>query len=124
MVVEIIKARLNVSLYNPYGTCEVFLYLRKCRVAAPLWPESVGVIAESRLIDSFENHSDHFLYQLIVGRCDSQRTEFTVLLGNILPFCGLWLVRFIAQGFYNPVNSRQTHVIQRLPVNPLCHASL
>ena len=28
------------------------------------------------------------------------------------------------RNLYNPVNSRQAHVVQCLPVHPLCHASL
>ena len=124
MMVEVIKARLNVSLYNPRNSCEVFLYLRECRVTASFRSKTVRIIAECRLIDCFKNHSDHFLHQLIISRSDSQRTEFPVLFGNVLSFCRLWLIRPVAYGFNNPVDSRQAHVVQCLPVHPLRHASL
>ena len=62
MRVEVIKARLNVSLDNPCNTREILLHLCKCRVTASFWSETVRIIAECRLIDCFENHSDHFLH--------------------------------------------------------------
>ena len=40
-MVEVIEARLNVSLDNPCNTREIFLHLGKCRVTASFWSETV-----------------------------------------------------------------------------------
>jgi len=49
MMVEVIKARLNVSLDNPCNTCEVFLHLRKCcrELTGLLNPYATGHISQS-----------------------------------------------------------------------------
>src|SRR5262244_2699145 len=50
-------------------------------VAGPLWAKSVrAVFEEDRLVDAFQKHSDHFLYQLIVGGWEAQRARFPSVL--------------------------------------------
>ena len=89
-----------------------------------LGSEPMGMVTECRLIDSFQNHPDNFLHQLVVRGHDAQRPEFSILLGNVLPLCRLRFIRFVPEALDNAVDPRDAHVVQRFPVNPCRHASL
>ena len=119
-----VKASFDISFHNPGDTCKGFLHLTERSMAASFGPEAVRVVAECRLIDCFQNHSDYFLHQLIVGGSNPQWAEFSIFLWNILSLGRFWLVRPVANGFNDPVDSRQTHTIQCLSVYPLRHAPL
>jgi len=42
--------------------------------------ESMRVIAENRFIDSFHDHSCHFLDKLVISALNTERSLFTVIL--------------------------------------------
>ena len=83
-MIDVVKATLNVALNKPDHACEVRRNLTECGMTAFARSETVGVTVKDRFIDSFQNHSDNFLQELVTERRDTQRTEFSVFLWNIL----------------------------------------
>ena len=49
-------------------TCEVRRNLTECGMTAFARSETVGVTVKDRFIDSFQNHSDNFLQELVTER--------------------------------------------------------
>ena len=83
-MIDIVKTTLNIALDKPDHTCEVRRNLTECGMTAFARSETVGVTVKDRFIDSFQNHSDNFLQELVTERRDSQRAEFSVFLWNVL----------------------------------------
>ena len=49
-------------------TCEVIRNLAECSMTAFAQSETVGMAVKDRFIDSFQNHSDNFLQELVTER--------------------------------------------------------
>ena len=52
MMVYIVKTALYIPLNEPLCSREIFLHIFECRMAAFVYAETVGVVAESWLIDA------------------------------------------------------------------------
>ena len=52
MMVYIVKTALYIPLNEPLCSRKIFLHIFECRMAAFVYAETVGVVAESWLIDA------------------------------------------------------------------------
>ena len=66
MMVYIVKTAFYISFNKPLCSREVFLHIFECRVAALVHAETMGLVTESWLIDTFQYEPHHLLYQFIV----------------------------------------------------------
>lgn len=124
MVVEAVKTRFDIALHKPTRTCKGIMNLQQRRVTAPFWPESVGVFREISLEYAFKNHSDNFLYQLVIPAGDAQGPLFlAVFLCNILAPGGGWLIAVGLQGRNNFPHALLAHVVHRASVRPGGHTA-
>ena len=53
MMVYIVKAALYIPLNEPLCSCEIFLHIFECRMAALVYAEAVGAVAKGWLINAF-----------------------------------------------------------------------
>ena len=123
-MVDIVKEAFNVSLHKPFAPCKAILNHSQGCVTAFIGSKAVGGVLKAVFIDGFQQHTDNFLYQLVVNGRDAQRTEFSILFGNICPSGRLGLVRFVFQGCNKPVNSFKAHCVNGFPVCACGHVSL
>lgn len=124
IMVDIVKEAFNVSLHKPFAPCKAILNHSQGCVTAFIGSKAVGGVLKAVFIDGFQQHTDNFLYQLVVNGRDAQRTEFSILFGNICPSGRLGLVRFVFQGCNKPVNSFKAHCVNGFPVCACGHVSL
>ena len=124
IMVDIVKESFNVSLHKPFAPCKAILNHSQGCVTAFIGSKAVGGVLKAVFIDGFQQHTDNFLYQLVVNGRDAQRTEFSILFGNICPSGRLGLVRFVFQGCNKPVNSFKAHCVNGFPVCACGHVSL
>ena len=75
-MVYVIEVPRYVDIDKPFRSLPDPLNGPQGCVARSLWAESVRAVLEERLVDSFQEHSDHFLHQLIVGGWDAQWAHF------------------------------------------------
>ena len=66
MVVYIVKTALYVALNKPLCPCEIFLHIFERRMAAFVYAEAVGVVAEGWLVNALQDEPHHLLYQFVV----------------------------------------------------------
>ena len=66
MMVYIVKTALYIPLNEPLCPCEIFLHILERRMTALVHAETVGVVAEGRLIDTLQYEPHHLLYQFVV----------------------------------------------------------
>ena len=124
IVVNIVEESFNVTLNKPLASGKAILNHPQSCVTTSVRPKAMGGVLKAVLIDGFQQHTDNFLYQLVVNGRDAQRTEFSILFGNICPSGRLGLVRFVFQGCNKPVNSFKAHCVNGFPVCACGHVSL
>ena len=125
MVVDVVKAALDVALYEPFHACERPLYFGQTRMTAPIRPEPVRMDRKSRFIDGLQHDPDYLLHQFVICRWNTQWPFFAaVFLCDILPLGWLWLIAVVFQRCDDSIDPCHTHAIQRIPVCSRCHAPL
>ena len=123
-MIDIVKEAFNISLNKPLAPCEAILNHPQRCVTTSVRSEAMGGVLKAVFVDGFQQHMDNFLHQLVVNGRDTQRTEFSVLFGNICPPGRLGLVRFVFQGCNKPVNSLKAHCVNGVSVCACGHVSL
>ena len=78
IVVDVVKAPLDVSLDEPADTSPVGGHVAQGGVAPPVGPKAVGAVGKLRLIVGFQNHPDDLLQQLIRPRRYAQGAGLAV----------------------------------------------
>ena len=124
IMIDIVEEAFNISFHKPLAPGKAILNHSQSRVTASIRSEAMGGVFKTVFIDGFQQHTDNFLYQLVVNGRDTQRTEFSVLFGNICPSGRLGLVGFVFQGSNEPVDSFKAHCIDGLSVCACGHVSL
>ena len=96
MMVKTVETRFDVSLDKPHRSFEVDINVLERGVAALFGPKPVGVGGEIGFVDTFKNHTDNFLHQLVARGGNAQRPFFVaVFLGNVFPPCGVGLITVV-----------------------------
>lgn len=125
MMVKAVKAGVYISLDKPCHSRELVLNLLESRVTTSIRSESVWRFWKHWLIDTFKNHFDNLLHQLIFCGWNPQRTLFcTVLFVNIYTPCRVRLITKIFQAFNKCIYPALTHAIQTFSVYTCRHTSL
>ena len=66
IMVNIVEEAFDVSLYKPFDTCKVHLYLTQRRMTAMIWTKAVRRFRKAALIDCFQQEPHTFLYELVI----------------------------------------------------------
>ena len=85
-VVHGVEETAYVKLTEPLYTSPDLLYLLEGRMARPFRSESMRILREYRLIDTFQKDSGGFLHQLVITRRNTERTlTIASRFGNVSP---------------------------------------
>ena len=114
----------NVTLNKPLASGKAILNHPQSCVTTSVRPKAMGGVLKAVLIDGFQQHTDNFLYQLVVNGRNTQRTEFSILLRDICPSGRFGLVGFVFQGCNKPVDSFKAHCVDGFSVCACGHVSL
>ena len=82
-MVDIIKAALDISFYEPFCSSKSSVHLLQSRMTAPVRTKTVRVVAENWFVYGLKNLPYCVLHQFITEGRYSKRTDFSVALGNI-----------------------------------------
>lgn len=124
IVVNIVEESFNVTLNKPLASGKAILNHPQSCVTTSVRPKAMGGVLKAVLIDGFQQHTDNFLYQLVVNGRNTQRTEFSILLRDICPSGRFGLVGFVFQGCNKPVDSFKAHCVDGFSVCACGHVSL
>lgn len=124
MMVNMVKAPLNVTLDKPFDPSKILLHMLECRMTTPFWAKAVGCIQESRLVDTLQYHANHFLYQFIVEGGYTKGTLFAIGLGDICPAGRGGLVSEISQLSNQRIDTLHTHTVHSLAICSGGHTAL
>jgi len=64
---DVIKVTPDVAFDEPFNTRKVYFDLAECCMATSFWSESVGGFRKGIFIDTFKEHFDDLLYELVVA---------------------------------------------------------
>ena len=123
-MVNIVEESFNVTLNKPLASGKAILNHPQSCVTTSVRPKAMGGVLKAVLIDGFQQHTDNFLYQLVVNGRNTQRTEFSILLRDICPSGRFGLVGFVFQGCNKPVDSFKAHCVDGFSVCACGHVSL
>ena len=123
-MIDIVEEAFNISLNEPFTSDEAVLNHSQSCVTTSVRPKAMGSVLKTVFIDGLQQHTDNFLYQLVVNGRDAQRTEFSILFRDICPSGWLGLVGFVFQGCNKPVDSFKAHCIDGFSVCACGHVSL
>ena len=87
-MIDIIEIPLDVDIHEPLRSGPERLNSVKGSMYRLLWSKSMRVNTENRLIDLFQNHTYHFLDQLIITTWNTKRTPFTISFRDFSPSYG------------------------------------
>lgn len=85
VMVNVVKEAFDVSLDKPFAPCKSVLYLSQSCVTASVGSEAVRCVFKATLIHRFEQHTYHFLHELVINGRYSQRSLFSIFLRNVCP---------------------------------------
>jgi len=83
VMIDRVEEALEVDVYQPFDARPLVLDGVERRVAGPPAPESMGTVAEDRLIDSGEEAPNHVLDEFVVARRDAEGPRPPIRLGDV-----------------------------------------
>ncbi|HMB08017.1 MAG TPA: recombinase family protein, partial [Isosphaeraceae bacterium] len=113
-VIDLVEARADISLDEPFRPRTSADDLPKCGVTPSSRSESVRTVAELRLVVGFQDGPDHFLEKFVRPAWHPQRSQFSVLLRDVGPPHRLPPVAFLSHGVDDFINLRERHPVHGL----------
>ena len=123
-MVNVVKASLNVTFNKPFCTTERATDFFQRRMTASIWPESVRMGTENRLIDCFKYLPYRILYQLVSEWWNAQRTHFAVALRNVNSFYCFGFIGQVFQFINNLIHIFLSKTISRIIIHTLSSCAL
>ena len=115
-MVDLLEARGDVGLDDPFRSHPVSSQALQSCVAASSWAESVAVVVEGRFIDGFQNQSNAFLDDFVPWRWYPEGPSFPLVFGMYFRLTGVGLVLFRSQQVDQFLNVFHAVAIQRLAI--------
>ena len=120
---DAVEETFDVNFNNPLHSSPLILHLFQSGVVGFVWPESMRVFREDRLIDLFQKYPEHLLHELVIARGNTERTHLAILFGDVgAPYRGESVLPGL-QHFYQVVHPLFCESVQSVVANTLCHGT-